>query len=82
MNKFARTIYAISFAAALVSAFGANGSTTRAQEPLLWTQVCKPFACNKGFQSMIAVSSLGSVTVMTCVQTNGVSDLSIGRKAC
>src|SRR6266545_6476578 len=33
MNKFARTLCAISFAAALVSALGSNGSTTRAQEP-------------------------------------------------
>jgi Domain of unknown function (DUF5118) len=33
MNKFARTIYAISFAAALVSALGANASPVWAQEP-------------------------------------------------
>src|SRR5499426_1727580 len=33
MNKFARTLCAIPFAAALVSALGSNGSTTRAQEP-------------------------------------------------
>src|SRR5215470_923267 len=33
MNKFARTLCAISFAATLVSAPGANGSTARAQEP-------------------------------------------------
>src|SRR5215471_10498773 len=33
MNKFARTLCAISFAATLVSASGANGSTARAQEP-------------------------------------------------
>ena len=33
MNKFARTLCAISFASALVSAPGVNGSTTRAQEP-------------------------------------------------
>ena len=33
MNKFARTLCAISFAATLVSALGANGSTARAQEP-------------------------------------------------
>src|SRR5262245_61298541 len=33
MNKIARTLCAISFAATLVSALGANGSTARAQEP-------------------------------------------------
>src|SRR5262245_23816993 len=33
MPKFARTLYAVSFAATLVSALGANGSTARAQEP-------------------------------------------------
>src|SRR5215468_9306794 len=33
MNKFARTIRAISFAAALTSALGANGSTAKAQQP-------------------------------------------------
>src|SRR5215467_14637397 len=32
MHKFARTLCAISFAAALVSALGANGSTTMAQD--------------------------------------------------
>jgi hypothetical protein len=33
MNKFARTLCTISFAAALASALGANGPTARAQEP-------------------------------------------------
>src|SRR5215470_9257096 len=33
MNKFARTLCAISFAATIVPALGANGSTARAQEP-------------------------------------------------
>jgi Met-zincin/Domain of unknown function (DUF5117)/Domain of unknown function (DUF5118) len=33
MNKFARTLCAISIAATLAYALGANGSTTRAQEP-------------------------------------------------
>jgi len=34
------------------------------RDPLAPPQVCKRFACNNGFQSMIVVSPLGAVTIM------------------